>query len=876
MSRTKPKGSISINDCALSLRALVGKAALTQEQAEKVMENFTTVLATKAMARGGDAADAIRNVTQAMQDKLKLNKINASRTESLVVTKYAAIRKFTDQFQRMYEGVDAFLNGSEKTRYRGTGGGLSGRKRAAREIAYGALTRDLAAFDVLKDFHSGRYDEDVLIELHEMATGGRVGLTGNDAANKIAKVLMATYRDAYARLNRAGAVRSMDTNPIRMIHDRLRMLRPDGTIKTKQEAFERWFDFIKPLLDVDKTFNPDFLSDDVIDVKDFMWKTFQMMTDGTTGEGRFNPFIEMQGLGGMARKWSRHNPIYFKDGAGFAKYMREYGVTDLPHTVMHDIDKMVDAYVIMENMSPDPDSVFRQLQSDIMSQIAREPDVKRSEDMRKKLDRGGLRRSFDTLMGRMDTPENMTIQGITSMGQVVTSMAKLPKILLSSIVDRPMAYIGLRHGGVSMQKALEATLMLKPSYTPDEKLAMQAAGLFWEHLLGSIHGRFGTAEVRETTPFKIQQAFFKLTGINHWNSYTRAGTGTAMYAELGENATKTFTELHPDLRRTLEHYDITSAEWDHMRGKTVKMNHRAYILPEEVRKIDPAMLSTSGKDITDQQVALHAVLRERGLEVTLDNVRGVLDSMETKLATYVHDQLDAMVVTPGNRERVQLGFGTRPGTVPGLVIRWAMHFKSFPLATWNRVVKREFYGHGSEGLRDWLMNDTSGKLHMAQLIAFTTLAGYAAQTIDDALNGKTPRRLFEEDGSFNYDTLFGAMRKGGAGGLYMDFLMTEYDRSYNTPLKMAAGPVIDLAQEPILIGWDAIHGKDIGGETAKYIQSNLPFINLFYVKPVLDYLILWNLREMASPGTVRKYENFTEEERHQGFFMRPSETALGL
>ena len=55
-------------------------------------------------------------------------------------------------------------------------------------------------------------------------------------------------------------------------------------------------------------------------------------------------------------------------------------------------------------------------------------------------------------------------------------------------------------------------------------------------------------------------------------------------------------------------------------------------------------------------------------------------------------------------------------------------------------------------------------------------------------------------------------------------------------------------------------------------MNNTPFINLFYIRPVLDYLILWNLQEMADPGSLYRNERRVEQSNGQGFFVRPSDT----
>jgi hypothetical protein len=61
-------------------------------------------------------------------------------------------------------------------------------------------------------------------------------------------------------------------------------------------------------------------------------------------------------------------------------------------------------------------------------------------------------------------------------------------------------------------------------------------------------------------------------------------------------------------------------------------------------------------------------------------------------------------------------------------------------------------------------------------------------------------------------------------------------------------------------------------EAGKFFQNNTPYINLFYIRPVLDYFIFWNLQEMLAPGSLEKMEKAVEGRNHQGYFFKPSDS----
>jgi hypothetical protein len=53
--------------------------------------------------------------------------------------------------------------------------------------------------------------------------------------------------------------------------------------------------------------------------------------------------------------------------------------------------------------------------------------------------------------------------------------------------------------------------------------------------------------------------------------------------------------------------------------------------------------------------------------------------------------------------------------------------------------------------------------------------------------------------------------------------------------------------------------------------SNTPFMNLFYTRIVLDYLILYQIQEALDPGSLRRMERRVEREQGQEFLLAPSE-----
>ena len=52
----------------------------------------------------------------------------------------------------------------------------------------------------------------------------------------------------------------------------------------------------------------------------------------------------------------------------------------------------------------------------------------------------------------------------------------------------------------------------------------------------------------------------------------------------------------------------------------------------------------------------------------------------------------------------------------------------------------------------------------------------------------------------------------------------------------------------------------------RWTVDNAPFVNLWYTRGALDYLLFFHLREALSPGTLKRAERKLKEEFNQGYF----------
>jgi hypothetical protein len=275
---------------------------------------------------------------------------------------------------------------------------------------------------------------------------------------------------------------------------------------------------------------------------------------------------------------------------------------------------------------------------------------------------------------------------------------------------------------------------------------------------------------------------------------------------------------------------------------------------------------------------LDGIAEERNLTANSSNRKRIRDSLKDKYQALIVDRVHHGVIEPGARERYMTTWGGHQrGTFVGEAASLMMVFKSFPITVVSKILGRDIYGTGA---RTWAEGAWKGKFHLIGMVAAAGMAGYIGNALRDMTNGRTPRRLVDEGGDINWDVWIMSLQRGGGLGIYGDLLLSEYDTQYRHALSTLAGPVFGQIDPLAAMGSKAmgaatgkegVRAESLLYDAEKFAEGNIPYSSLFYVKPVLDYFIFWNLKEMASPGVLKRTERSVKDKNHQDFWVTPSE-----
>jgi hypothetical protein len=503
---------------------------------------------------------------------------------------------------------------------------------------------------------------------------------------------------------------------------------------------------------------------------------------------------------------------------------------------------------LMRGLGTNPADMMKRLQKKYMMQAQDEMDFTLVDKFQAK--------NLDDLMKEIDgttrIPVKITTARVNAGIRGVQNMARLGGSTVSSVTDLPNQVAELRHHNIPVLKAYGNSLLnlFRGRGTAEQKTIARTIGIGFDGITGDLISRLGSNDHVAGALAKMQQKFFKLNLMSWWNDAHRTGVGLMMSHNLGDNQRLTFDKLGTELTNLLRQYGIEDLEWNIYRKHLVSKDSRNY-----------KFMTTENIDkIPDEELALY-LKRKSGIDKP--NKRELQDArfdLEMMLDTFYLDRADHGIPMPGAAERAIMNQGTQPGTAVGEVFRHVMQFKSFPITMIRRGLGREMRGtaNGKADIRG-----------LAQLIAGTTVFGYGALVAKDILKLREARQF---TGDFENDSklIMAAMAQGGGMGIYGDFLFGEFSRFGRSAVATAVGPTLGQLDD---LGelWTRIRtGGDVGANAFRMAMNNTPFINLFYTRAALDYIILYELQEMINPGYLSRMEQRIMRENNQKFFIPPT------
>jgi hypothetical protein len=750
----------------------------------------------------------------------------------------------------------------------GTQRGVEGGRNsvAALNLAYearymGAMMSELQAArpHLAEAMRDPRMDADILREMAELKEDGKPGITGNADAQYVAKVFASYAEMSRQDMNRLGAsVGKLDGWAGAQTHDDVKMI---------AAGKDAWVAAVRPKLDLDRTFEG---LDNAADVDAALGDVYDTIITGFPN--RVTPREKGQRVNpaNLAKSLGKSRVLHFKNADAALAYRDQFGYGNTVSGIFAHLRKAGQTAAAMETLGPNPEIMFGSIADTMRRNIKNSnlPDaVKQKQIADLDITAGPLRQALDIATGLVSRPVNATAAKIGADIRAVQSMAKLGGAVFSSFSDNITAAAASQFRGSGFLKGLTAQLggLIKGRPKGEQAEISYLLGEGFDGLVGHIVSPAAANDGVVGKLAGLQEKFFRFNGLSWWTDVQRSTAGRTIAAEMGMRSKAAFDKLPANYRHVLGLHGITQKHWEAIRQAQLReSNGNTYVTPDRIRDlgddaIEPVVqdriaaareaLKVDEVKTPEAKAKREAAFAEKRTQIIADGRR----DLEMAVLRFVADETNYGLIEIDARTRRTLSQGLRPGTVAGEAIRFIGQFKGFPVAFTQRVGGRALYGHS----KDASFLDKSA--HIGGLLAGLTMAGYASIVVKDILKGYWPPR-----DPMDPKTLAAAFIQGGAAGIYGDYLFGSVNRFGGGILETVAGPTIGEAASGIELGFkarDALIGK-VTGEEAKapwaealsLTLGNTPFVNLFYIRPTLDFLFVNSLRDAISPGYMKRQE----------------------
>lgn len=664
-------------------------------------------------------------------------------------------------------------------------------------------------------------DADILMEMAELKEGGKPGITGNKDAQDIAK-LFSTYAElSRTDLNKLGAsIGKLDGWSGAQTHDDMKMI---------AAGRDAWIASVLPKLDIARTF-PDVSS--AKDIEEALSGIYDTIVTGFPNKPTPKEVGQRVNPANLAKSLGKSRVLHFKDAASALAYRDEFGFGSTVSGMVAHLRNAAKVAANMEALGPNPEVMFGSLVDGLKRKIKEDPKLSPAERTKQMkgldADAGSLRDAFDVASGLVTRPVNTTVAKIGADIRAVESMAKLGSAVWSSMTDTVTGGLASQFRGSGFFKGFVAQVNGIRKGRPKGEMAeiSYLLGEGFDGIIGHIVSPQAAVDGPVGRLSRLQETFFRWNGLSWWTDIQRASASRVISAEMGMRAKTAFADLPAAYRHVLGLHGITEPKWEAIRKAEFReVNGKSYVTPDRIRALPDEALAGLGKDAA---AARH--------------------DLELSVLRFFADETSYGVVETDARSRRTTTWGTRPGTLAGESIRFIMQFKGFPIAFAQRVGGRAAFGF-RKGAR------LEQAAHIGTLLAGMTMAGYASMTMKDLIKGYWPPR-----DPTDIKTWQAAFIQGGAAGIYGDFLFGRVNRFGGGLAETAMGPAFGSAfdlGDLILKAREAGLSSDEEVRLADWLNfgtQNTPFVNLYYVRPALDFLFLSSMKEAASPGYLKRTE----------------------
>lgn len=714
---------------------------------------------------------------------------------------------------------------------------------------------------VVSDFKSNLHTKDIYMAMPYIQKGQPVPANIDPVAVKIAQVIEKMNKLVLKEQNKYGAMTgALDGWVMSRHHDMFK-------IRDNMDKWKAWMaanvDWKRTMIGLDP--------DERVNILNEHANEFASGVHISYKEGE-KPGNGLKGFGSVAKRMSKNRVYHFNSPEAEYEYAQLFGDDNLFSAFTSSLEQRGQQVGLLKSLGPNPRANLEAAVKKRLDKLSKSP--KNNADKMERLNTISRKISeniMPVLTGEVSVPGSYlgaTLESVALTAQRISALggSGLTSIIGDSVVaafnvarlegdvSRVISGYGEMFAGLfrNLSDPEVQDLLADLSVTIDYQMATYNPR--WSDHTAAI-----TKAQRSTQA--VENFFFYANGQYFVDTRNKTTVAVSLATRIGRNADVGFDSLRQGYKDLFNTHNIDAADWDLMRASL-----------KDFKGIN--VLNIEGiKSLPNEKIAEY--LKSKGIKDTRFQRERALDDLISRTRGMFQDQQGYSILAADARLRAYMFGGQKSGTALGFLRKSFWQFKQFPASFAQKMLGREI----------WSGKPMAAKMsNVAGILALTAIAGYVQMSVTDLRNGREPR-LFTGDPEKDRALAAESVLRGGGLGIYGDFLYTFMQDKYgNSSLGKTMGPTYSDV-EALISGLSQVTQGTLSGDIkqvqkggdilAKVGVSNIPFANIPYIKPVLDYAILNQTKELISPGSLVRAEQRMKSERGQEYFMlKPSETNL--
>ncbi len=565
----------------------------------------------------------------------------------------------------------------------------------------------------------------------------------SQAGQKVAEIIERLYQkviDMYAKEGiliptLKGRIHYQWHNPYKILRSSFRDRLKYTRLERRDMAFDKWYDFVKDKIDLEKTFKvdptieePDFDINNPEQLKAAFRATFDKIVQRDFRREKTN----------LLNKRSKQRVYQFKSPEDFAAYNRVYGAGDAQSSIIRELSGMFREVELVKDWGAEPEKML----ADVLKHAESLPGWKEYALSKDPETPSRLMHMMRFGAAHTGTAFSEAIHNI----KAYESVTKLGNLVFLNFSDSLTASNALNRVSIPMRESITKGIVETfKRYTPEQKADYQRMfNISKEQYMGGYYRHFEDGTL-STNLSKMIRLTMKITGTENSEYSNRSMVGQSLSNWMATNMQRyaKFEDVDAKSRFTLSRYDIGAKEWRLYRKAIRDYKGSEYVGWDTVQ------------ELTDQEITSY--LKDKGVKnITPDRIEITRDDVADRYRLFMQDQMDDALNRKSLIETDLLRFKrpTDKATVIDDMINGMMLFKTYGFMWIRRHVGDRIYGRGATGYRTSQIQGTADWHGLMKLMGYSFAMEYAINQMKSIASTGEPQSL---DKDTAMDALLGSL-----------------------------------------------------------------------------------------------------------------------